>query len=222
MSRPPADAELVEQLATELEFGDAEVDNGRDQEINHLYENQIFHAYSRFRGPKISDGFEELVASQHPLQVIYPDKFSTTGLAYQATAKAMYETHNPSKHETPRFCFCCLQQPPPRFEGDVEPMLIYSQETPDVEKTARFRWTRAGVWLFTFITLILGIVCYIVSPFTYKDSDVWFLHQPPDVYDVCNLVIMAISLVILGFGMLVRNPAIILTFVVLFCVDSFF
>lgn len=189
--------------------------------MNQLYENQISHVSSRWKAPKQGEGYEELVVAQHPTQVIYPNKYHSTGLGYSATGQAMYETHSGATKEIPKFCFCCLQVPPVRQDYGVDPMLIYSPTQPDIEKTRRYKTTLAGLWILMGLTLIMGVVTFIISPFTYRNNDLSWLSRPADIYDLCNLIVMALALLVLVVGIATKNGEVILCFVALFAVDCF-
>ena len=191
--------------------------NGRDDELNEMYTNQLFHASSRYKGPKVSDGFEELAVSQHPLQVIYPDKYNTTGLAYSATSKAMMETNDPINKRKQKKYFCCCFPIP---ERDYEPMIMYSSENPQLNTLLRYKFTHAGVWIFLGLCILVSIIVFILSPFEYQSYK--NLHHKAKIgFDVCNLIVMAVSLIILILGVLTKNPQIVLVFIIIYTIDAF-
>lgn len=211
------DPEAVSLLESYLDYVDQpEQDNGREPELNELFSNQIFHASSRYKGPKVSDGYEELVSSQHPLQVIYPDRFNTTGLAYSATSFSMRETHNPTtiKKKT-KFC-CCIPLP----DRDYDPMVMYSSENPQLFELYRYKVTHVALWVIGILTLAMAVLLLLISPFDF-DSYSYFLHDSTIGFDVCNIVTCSLGLLILVLGMITKNPKIVLVFIIVFAVDAF-
>jgi len=190
--------------------------NKRDSALNEMYSNQIYHMSSRYKGPKISNGYEELISSQHPVQVIYPDRYNSTGLAYSATSAAMTETHSPTKLKRKDTFCCCFPMP----HRDWEPMIMYSQDQSHLSELTRYKVTNVMLWVAMAFLIALSIVVLLISPFEFdKYGDM--INKRGNMFDYMNIATCVLAIVILLLGMLTKNPKIILTFIVLFAIDAF-
>jgi hypothetical protein len=213
----PIDPEAMPFLVHEASLDLYQVeDQDRRETINTTYANQIQHWSSKVKGPKVRSGYEELVATQHPLQVIYPDTYRSSGLAYNASTEAMYATHNTIDDEenNNRWCFCFPRYP---LYHEVEPILIYYTEN-KMESRKRYKITYGLLWSFMIITLAVAIITFMLGPFLYNNYR-FFLHNTNNTFDLCNLIVCGISLFVLFVGVITRNPFILYIFTIIFIFD---